>query len=100
MPKTTSAPWRIVSTRNEEPDPGARYDHEPLGLPSGFRAEQVFDKGCTIKVRGMGKHALGKVSRTSDPGELNLAYRCDFNSGEHFVPIADVTYIAPPKAAQ
>lgn len=35
------AAWRILDARGEEPDPGARYDHEPTGLPLGYRAEQV-----------------------------------------------------------
>jgi hypothetical protein len=39
--------WRIVdNVRGEEPDPGARYDYEPKGLPSGYHAEKV--KGIQI----------------------------------------------------
>ncbi len=33
--------WKIMSARDEEPDPAARYDHEPTGLAWPMRAVRI-----------------------------------------------------------
>jgi hypothetical protein len=60
------------------------------------------EPGARIYVKGMGKHAVGTVVATNAPISARsyrerglVSYRCDWNKGEHLVPLANCRLLKP-----